>query len=81
MKKFLKRLLITAIIAFTVIGGGAIPVVAGTYTAPQVKNDYIGVKPFADVLQTHFRWLNGVLQYRIWNATRGRWENEWTNVL
>lgn len=35
----------------------------------------MGIVPYADVIVTKFRILNGVNQYRRWNETRGRWED------
>ena len=77
-----KRLLIGGLIAVTTVMAGSIPAMAATEPVKAVESvDPIAFEPFADVLEWHWRTVNGVLQFRIWNRTRGRWENEWTNVI
>lgn len=41
-----------------------------------------GIMPYADEIETKWRYNRGVLQYRHWNATRGYWvEPEWINYV
>ena len=78
----LKKLTVAALIAVFVssVGAiGAVPVAAAT-PVKAVEVSEVEFQPFADVLQTHLAWINGVLHFRIWNATRGRWEGSWTPV-
>lgn len=35
----------------------------------------MGIMPFADQIEVMTRVHNGKMQYRRWNATRGRWED------
>lgn len=76
----LKRIVVAGLIGFSVLGAGSVPVLANTQTVVATAEDSEknSIAPFADVLHTHFRTVNGILQYRIWNATRFRWENDWT---
>ena len=42
---------------------------------------YIKSETRADVIETHYRYHNGKLQYRHWNVTRGRWvEDDWIDL-
>lgn len=37
-----------------------------------------GIVPYADVIVTKFRVVNGVTQYRRWNETKGYWvDSDW----
>lgn len=39
------------------------------------------ISPRADVIEAIFRWNNGVIQYRRWNATWGYWvDPDWIDV-
>lgn len=43
----------------------------------------MGIVPFADVIETKYRYnpSTGMIQYRRWNATRNRWEDpDWINL-
>ena len=80
--RLFKKLLVTMLVTVSILGTGALPVLANTGSYKAVEaNGQVDFEPFADVLGIYFRSVNGVLQYRIWNYTRGRWENNWTNVL
>jgi hypothetical protein len=79
--KSFRRLLIAGLIAINIVWSGAIPTIAAEIPVkPVVGIEQYDMEPRADVLLTYWRTVNGVLQFRIWNATRGRWETEWTNV-
>lgn len=79
--KLLKRALIAGLVAVSVLGTGAVPVFANTNTYKAVEaNGIIDFEPLADVHGVYWRSVNGVLQFRIWNYTRGRWETPWTNA-
>ena len=46
-----------------------------------IQNDDIGITPCADEIVTKFRMLNGHLQYRRWNQTRGYWvDKKWIDL-
>ena len=37
-----------------------------------------GIVPYADVIVRKYRVINGVTQYRRWNATKGYWvDSDW----
>ena len=38
------------------------------------------VAPFSEMTQIVFRTYGGVLQFRVWSITNGRWLTPWTNV-
>lgn len=47
----------------------------------QSEKSNIGVAPCADEIVTKFRMLNGHLQYRRWNQTRGYWvDKKWIDL-
>ena len=77
----LKRLLVAGLVAFSILGAGAVPAMAAPASViPVESSSYVGIEPYADVHQTVFARFDGVLYYRIWNATRGRWETDWRRV-
>lgn len=38
------------------------------------------ITPFHEFTQIYWRWNSGVLQFRVWSITNGRWLTEWTNA-
>lgn len=39
------------------------------------------ITPYADVIETKFRVINGVTQYRRWNKTKGYWvDSDWITL-
>lgn len=47
----------------------------------QTMSTNTSIKPRADVIVTKFRVLDGVIQYRRWNKTRGVWvDDDWINL-
>ena len=79
MKKIkvkLCKLLIASLAFVSVIG--TVPVMATTEVTK--VTEYVEIMPFADIIQRHFATFDGVLHFRDWNATRGRWMNDWTPV-
>ena len=64
----------TVILLFSM---GSLPAHA-YYTPPEedIVDTYTiegGIRPFADFIETYYRYVNDVLQKRRWNATRGYW--------
>ncbi len=40
-----------------------------------------GIVPYADVIVKKFRVINGVMQYRRWNETKGYWvDSDWITL-
>ena len=80
-ESFFKKLMICGMIAIsTMMAGSGTAVAAAKPVKVLESNEMTEVEARTDILELHFRTLNGVLQYRIWNRTRGRWENDWTDV-
>lgn len=85
MKK-LSRLL-TAFCLAAILTSGTITASANTVEKePEIpvtiaSNSNVAV-PYSDVIETYFRTTtDGRLQYRHWNATRGRWvEPHWIDI-
>ena len=82
MKK--KLLIVAAVCASLFVVGPTVNVSAAEVEQDvqeqSVQND-IGVAPCADEIVTKFRMLNGHLQYRRWNQTRGYWvDKHWINL-
>ena len=79
-KSFFKKLMICGMIAIsTMMAGSGTAVAAAEPVKVLESNEMTEIEARADILELHFRTVNGVLQYRIWNRTRGRWENDWTD--
>ena len=38
------------------------------------------IVPFNEQIRLYFRNNGGVLQFRVWSITNGRWITEWTDV-
>lgn len=54
------------------------PVLSANASAP---NPGSTVEPKADNIVVKYRTVNGVRQYRRWNATKGRWvDPDWINM-
>ena len=78
MKKKLSKILVATLLFGSI--AGATPAMATSIPETPVLAAGDGiVTPMADEFITYYRTVNGVNQYRIWNATRGYWVNEWTN--
>lgn len=76
MKKKLSKILIATLI-FGCMAGVAPAMAASSSSVPELSDGI--VTPFAIEYETYYRTLNGVYQYRIWNATQGFWIMPWTN--
>jgi len=45
----------------------------------EVQQAYEEVVPFTEYTRIYWRNLNGVLQFRVWGITSGRWLTDWIN--
>jgi len=79
MKKKLFLCLFACIMALTF----AVPTMAAgaDFREPvRVEQDvepFAEITPFAEVTQIVFRTYHGVLQWRVWSVTWGRWITDW----
>lgn len=74
MKK-IKKLIITAVAGITIINAFSVPASASSVAYSNIDD---GCVPYADVIETRWRFHYGVLQYRRWNRTRNYWvDPEW----
>jgi len=46
-----------------------------------IDDGYIGIAPLTEVTTIHFTNFNGVLHFRVWGVTSGRWLTEWQPLL
>ena len=79
MKKKLLVCLLVSVMALSF----AVPAMAATITEPESVNavvDYEGIAPRNEMTRFYWRTYNGILQFRVWSITNGRWINDWTNV-
>lgn len=76
MKKKLSKILIATMVFACM--AGLTPAMAAS-PAPVFETGDGIVTPCADEFIYYYRTVNGVNQYRIWNATRGEWVIPWTN--
>jgi len=74
-KKFLICLLVSVMaLSF------AVPTMA--VAAPEPINavvEYEGIAPLNEMTRIYWRTYNGILQFRVWSITNGRWLTNWTN--
>ena len=78
MKKKLSKILVAALLIGSMVG--ITPALATSVAEPPASASGDGiVTPMADQFETYYRTVDGVLQYRIWNATQGYWIMPWTN--
>lgn len=77
MKKQIILLGTVTMLAMSMTGGmtGLQKVEAAEMQNVYTMNADEGIVPYADVIVTKFRWNNGILEYRRWNETKGRWED------
>lgn len=76
----MKRRFIVACIAASVMAlSFAVPVMAVEVTAEAqaVALEYVAIERFNEPTQIYFRTMNGVLQFRVWGTTSGRWLTDW----
>ena len=77
------RIIALAVCAFTICMQTPAHAVAEINTVNEpcmISEDYV-VSPYADVIVLKTRILNGVVQYRHWNETRGYWvEDDWIDL-
>ena len=66
------------VMAISAAGAEVVDVTADYVDADCVEADE-GITPFNEQTQFFFRTYGGVLQFRIWSVTNGRWLNDWTN--
>ena len=80
-----KRFLIAAAICASLFVVGPTVNVSAAEVEQDVQEQTIqsdiGIAPCADEIVTKFRMLNGHLQYRRWNQTRGYWVDKYWITL
>ena len=78
MKKgFIAFLLVSVMaLSFSVPAMAANAVVTETINAEMGQENSI----HSEVTQIVWRTYNGVLQFRVWSVTFGRWNTDWTNL-
>ena len=79
MKKRISVLLLTAslgIIGTTALANDVDAIIGQDYEVTQDVESRA-----SDTIETKYRYHNGHLQYRRWNATKGYWvDSDWTNL-
>ena len=80
MKKNIRVLIVGLLLASTLVvpAFAAVPSLSQDALSSQASSG--DITPYKDELIMYYRIHNGVTQYRIWNATRGYWVNDWTNL-
>ena len=79
MKRKLVVFLLTCIMVFSLV----VPAMAAE--AVKVEPVYSAVEqqdiaPRTEMTRIYWRTYHGVLQFRVWSITNGRWITDWTNV-
>ena len=83
MKKRLFACLFAVLMALSfVVPVMATEAVATTvvYTPVEQVDPITEIIPFNEQTRIYFRNNGGVLQFRVWSITWGRWITDWTNV-
>ena len=76
-----KNFLIVTAMCALLVGVAPIASVSAAEAQGQSAQSDIAVTPCADEIVTKFRMLNGHLQYRRWNQTRGYWvDKKWIDL-
>lgn len=78
-----KQKIRTLVVGCLLAGSLVVPAFAAETTTqlpPEVTSSTQDVTPtpYAEQFETYYRTVNGVMQYRIWNITKGYWVNDWT---
>lgn len=79
----MKKKLLVCLFACAMALSFAVPAVAAGVDFVEPASESIleqEIAPFNEEVQIAFRTYHGVLQWRLWSVTRGRWITEWTNV-
>ena len=78
---YMKRILVTFLLITMMSFSFTVPAMAvGTIvTEPISSTTTQGIVPATEMTQIYWRWNNGVLQYRVWSLTNGRWLTDWIN--
>ena len=78
MKRKLIVCLLTCVMAFSFV----VPAMASEAVKyePVYSVTYQEVAPRTEMTRLYFRTYHGVLQFRVWSITNGRWITDWTNV-
>lgn len=58
----------------------AIPTTAVTANVYDLSAGYAVITPFSEQTRIYWRTVNGVLQFRVWGITSGRWITDWANA-
>ena len=78
----MKKRLLVCLFACMMISSFAIPVMASEVATakPIIAEMEVEISPFNEQTRIYFRTYNGVLQFRVWSITNGRWITDWANV-
>ena len=78
MKRAFLGLLVSVVLALS------FAVTASATEAETLKPTYSTVEqdvsPFTEMTRMYWRMQGGVLQWRLWSITNGRWLSDWTTV-
>ena len=80
MKKRLVAFLLVCVVALSF---AVVPAMAAEVVAPEPVNATAeqGIVPATHMVQMFWRTYHGVLQWRLWSITDGRWLSDWTDVI
>lgn len=81
----MKKKLLVCLFACAMALSFAVPAMAAgvdvTVAEPvSVEASFVEIQPFNEVTQIVFRTYGGVLQWRVWSVTWGRWITDWMVV-
>jgi len=71
------------VVAFLLICAVALsfapPAIATTMPVVSIEQE-IEVAPFFEMTRNYLRTYHGVLQFRVWGMTSGRWLTDWADI-
>ena len=80
----MKKRLMTGLLACAMTLSFLTPVIASDVSAIvpiTAENQESNVVPFNEQTQLVFQWFDGVLYFRVWSLTNGRWLTDWVPFI
>ena len=86
----MKKKLLVCVLAVVMLFSMAVPAIAATQEVVpvavakgySVSDGYAEISPFNELTRIYWRTTPaGVLQFRVWGITSGRWLTDWTNAF
>ena len=80
----MKKKLVACLIASAIALSFAFPVMAADVAIAEPANtlvEHVEIAPLNEMTRIYLRNYGGILQFRVWSITNGRWITDWTTFL